>query len=99
MIRLWQTEADLKMPIGKIRKFHDAKRVREPIGRTSTSINVETLNIIEHSIGGGRGGMYPQRTGGQYHKRPASPAHLGHWAATNIYCSAARFFQLKTNPT
>lgn len=64
IISLWQTEADLKLLIGKIGTFNDAERVRELIGRTATPMNLETRNTIEHSIDGDLGRMYTQLTGG-----------------------------------
>jgi hypothetical protein len=61
-------EPDLKTPIGRIRTFSDADKVRELIDRTPTPMNLETRNMIEHAINKGRGGMYLQLTEDQYRK-------------------------------
>jgi hypothetical protein len=53
-------EPDLKTPVGRIRTFSDANKIRELIDRTPTPMNLESRNMIEHAINKGRGGLYLQ---------------------------------------
>jgi hypothetical protein len=49
-------ELDLKTPIGPIRVFGDPAKIKEIIDRTSTPLNLETRNMIDHAINKGRVG-------------------------------------------
>lgn len=61
-------EADLKTPIGRIRQFGSADKLRELIARTPTRFDLAGKQALAHAIEGGRGGLYLELTGEQYRK-------------------------------
>jgi hypothetical protein len=61
-------QPDLKTPVGRILTFADPDKIRELIARTPTPMNLETRNMLEHSITQGRGGLYLDLTNEQYIK-------------------------------
>jgi hypothetical protein len=51
-------EQDLKTPIGRIRRFATADKVRELIDRTPTKLDLAANQAIGHALQAGRGGVY-----------------------------------------
>jgi hypothetical protein len=61
-------ESDLKTSVGRIRTLGSVDKVRELINRTPTPMNLEVVNMLDHAINKGRGGIYLQLTREQYMK-------------------------------
>jgi hypothetical protein len=59
-------ETDLKTPIGRVRQFGSAHKLRELIARTPTRFDLAGKQALEHAIQGGRGGLYLHLTDEQY---------------------------------
>lgn len=61
-------EADLRTPIGRIRKFGSADKLRELIARTPTRFDLAGKQALEVAFSGGRGGVYLELSQDQYQK-------------------------------
>lgn len=59
-------EADAKTPVGRIRQFGTADKLRELVARTPTRFDLAGKQALEHAIQGGRGGLYLDLTAAQY---------------------------------
>lgn len=59
-------EADLKTPIGRVRQFGTADKLRDLVARTPTRFDLAGKQALEHALQGGRGGLYLELTDDQY---------------------------------
>jgi hypothetical protein len=59
-------EADAKTPVGHIRTFGTADKIREVIAKTPTKMDLAAHAAVEHGIQGGRGGVWLDLTHEQY---------------------------------
>ena len=67
----WQCqflEEDLKTPLPKRFRFNTAEKVRELACRGGASLNLESLQALDHGICTGRGGVWLELTEEQYQK-------------------------------
>lgn len=61
-------EDDLKTPLRKKLSFTSAEKIREIARRGGCTLNLETLQALDHGIENGRGGMWLELTAEQYGK-------------------------------
>jgi hypothetical protein len=61
-------EVDAKTPVGPIRQFGTADKVRELIARTPTRFDLAGKQALEYAFQNGRGGTYLELTAEQYRK-------------------------------
>jgi hypothetical protein len=61
-------EAELKTPVGRIRQFGSADKLRQLIARTPTRFDLAGKQALEHALERQRGGVYLELTREQYRR-------------------------------